>query len=74
MPVIGIFSGTFCRQEPVVQQLHQQIGYEIVSDSDIVKKASGLCDIAENKIERAFSAKTSIFNNFTMKRNVPSLI
>ena len=68
MPVIGIFSGTFCRQEPVVQQLHQQIGYEIVSDSDIVKKASGLCDIAENKIERAFSAKTSIFNNFTHEK------
>ena len=68
MPVIGIFSGTFCRQEPVVQQLHQQIGYEIVSDSDIVKKASGLCDIAENKIERVFSAKTSIFNNFTHEK------
>jgi len=68
MPVIGIFSGTFCRQEPVVQELHQQIGYEIVSDSDIVKKASGLCDIAENKIERVFSAKTSIFNNFTHEK------
>jgi len=68
MPVIGIFSGTFCRQEPVVQGLHQQIGYEIVSDSDIVKKASGLCDIAENKIERVFSAKTSIFNNFTHEK------
>ncbi|MCF8129678.1 MAG: response regulator [Deltaproteobacteria bacterium] len=68
MPVIGIFSGTFCRQEPVVQELHQQIGYEVVSDSDIVKKASGLCDIAENKIERVFSAKTSIFNNFTHEK------
>jgi len=68
MPVIGIFSGTFCRQEPVVQELHQRIGYEIVSDSDIVKKASGLCDIAENKIERVFSAKTSIFNNFTHEK------
>jgi len=68
MPVIGIFSGTFCRQEPIVQELHQRIGYEIVSDSDIVKKASGLCNIAENKIERAFSAKTSIFNNFTHEK------
>jgi two-component system response regulator CpxR len=68
MPVIGIFSGTFCKQEPVVQELHQQIGYELVSDGEIVRKASGLCDIAENKIERAFSAKTSIFNNFTHEK------
>ena len=68
MPVISIFSGTFCREKPVVQELHQQIGYEIVSDSDMVKKASGLCDISESKIERAFSAKTSVFNNFTHEK------
>ncbi|MBW2709036.1 MAG: response regulator [Deltaproteobacteria bacterium] len=68
MPVIGIFSGTFCREEPVVQELHKRIGYEIASDNDMVKKASGLCGIAESKIERAFSAKTSVFNNFTHEK------
>jgi len=68
MPVIGIFSGTFCNQEPVVQELHKQIGYEIAFDSDIVKKASNLCGISETKIERAFSAKTSVFNNFTHEK------
>lgn len=68
MPVIGIFSGTFCRQKPVVQELQKRIGYEIVLDRDIVNNASGLCDIAENKIERAFFAKTSIFNNFTHEK------
>ena len=68
MPVIGIFSGTFCRQEAVVQEIHDRIGFEIVSDSDIVKKASALCGIAESKIERAFSAKTSVFNNFTHEK------
>jgi two-component system, OmpR family, response regulator CpxR len=68
MPVISIFSGTFCRKEPVVQELHKRIGYEIASDNDMVKKASGLCGIAESKIERAFSAKTSVFNNFTHEK------
>ena len=68
MPVISIFSGTFCREEPVVQELHQRIGYEIASDNDMVKKASRLCGIAESKIERAFSAKTSVFNNFTHEK------
>lgn len=68
MPVISIFSGTFCGEEPVVQGLHERIGYGIASDSDMVKKASGLCGIAESKIERAFSAKTSVFNNFTHEK------
>ena len=68
MPVIGIFSGTFCRQKAVVQEIHNRIGYEIASDGDIVKKASGLCGIVESKIERAFSAKTSVFNNFTHEK------
>jgi len=68
MSVISIFSGTFCKQKTVVQELHNQIGYGIVSDSDMVKKASGLCGIAESKIERAFSAKTSVFNNFTHEK------
>ncbi len=68
MPVISIFSGTFCGEEPVVQGLHERIGYEIASDSDMVKKASRLCGIAESKIERAFSAKTSVFNNFTHEK------
>ncbi len=68
MPVIGIFSGTFCRQKAVVQEIQNRIGFEIVSDSDIVKKASALCGISESKIERAFSAKTSVFNNFTHEK------
>ncbi len=68
MPVIGIFSGTFCNQEEVVRELQKRIDYKVFTDEDIVKKASELCGITENKIERAFSAKTSVFNNFTHEK------
>ena len=68
MPVIGIFSGTFCNQEEVVQELQKRTNYKVVTDRDIVKKASELCGITENKVERAFSAKTSVFNNFTHEK------
>ncbi|EFK06090.1 response regulator receiver domain protein [delta proteobacterium NaphS2] len=68
MPVIGIFSGTFCNQEEVVQKLQERTDYQVVTDRDIVKKASELCGITENKVERAFSAKTSVFNNFTHEK------
>jgi two-component system, OmpR family, response regulator CpxR len=68
MSVIGIFSGTFCREEPILRDLQKRIGYEIVLDKDIVKRASALSGVAESKIERAFSAKTSVFNNFTHEK------
>ncbi len=68
MSVIGIFSGTFCREEPVLRELQKRIGYEIVLDKDIIKRASGLSGVSTGKIERAFSAKTSVFNNFTHEK------
>jgi len=68
MSVIGIFSGTFCREEPVLRELQKRIGYEIVLDKDIVKRASALSGVSTGKIERAFSAKTSVFNNFTHEK------
>ena len=68
MSVIGIFSGTFCREEPVLRELQKRIGYEIVLDKDIVKRASALSGVSTGKIERVFSAKTSVFNNFTHEK------
>jgi two-component system response regulator CpxR len=68
MSIIGIFTGTFCREEPVLRELQKNTGYELVIDKDIVKKVSAQTGVAEGKIERAFSAKTSVFNNFTHEK------
>ena len=68
MSVIGIFSGTFCNEWPVLRALQESTGYKVVLDKDIVKKVSAQSGVAEGKIERAFSAKTSVFNNFTHEK------
>ena len=68
MSIIGVFSGTFCNDEPVMRELHRQTGYKMVSDQEMVHKASELCGLSESKIERAFTAKTSVFNNFTHEK------
>ena len=68
MSVIGIFSGTFCNEGTVLQALQESTGYKVVLDKDIVKKVSAQSGVAEGKIERAFSAKTSVFNNFTHEK------
>jgi CheY-like chemotaxis protein/cytidylate kinase len=68
MSVITIFSGTFCNEETVVRALGAQTGYRLVSDTELVAAASRQSGIPEAKIERAFSARTSVFNKFTHER------
>ncbi len=68
MPIISIFSSIFCDEEPVVRGLSTKTGFELVRDSDIVSEASRNSEIPVNKMERAFSSKTSVFNKFTHER------
>ncbi len=68
MPVITIFSGTFCRKEAIIEKLIADTGYKLITDENVVSAASKLSGISEIKIERAFTAKTSVFNKFTHER------
>ena len=68
MTAISIFSGIFCGEEPVVAALVSETGYDLVRDTDIVLEASRLSGLSQQKIERAFSGKTSVFNKFTHER------
>ena len=68
MSVITIFSGIFCEQEAVVDDLVAGIGYKQLTEEEIVAQASVISDLAESKITRAFTAKTSVFNKFTQEK------
>lgn len=68
MPNIALFSGTFCREEGILDQLRASSGYRTVSDSEIVAEASRISGMAPDKIGNAFSSKTSVFNRFTHER------
>ena len=68
MSVITIFSGIFCEQEAVVDDLVAGIGYKQLTEEEIVIQASTISDLAESKITRAFTAKTSVFNKFTQEK------
>lgn len=68
MPVITVFSGTFCNDEPVLQALLKRTGYKLVADADLVAEAGRLSSIPETKIDRAFSARPSVFNKITHER------
>jgi two-component system, OmpR family, response regulator CpxR len=68
MSVITVFSGSFCNEEAVVRDLSAQTGYKLVNDADLIAAAGRQSGIPESKIERAFSARTSVFNKFTHER------
>jgi len=68
MSVITIFSGSFCKEDLVVREVLVKTGYKLVSDEEIVAEASRASGMAESKIRRTFSAKTSVFNKFTHEK------
>ena len=73
MPIITIFSGDFCQENPVVQEVTARTGYRQITDDEIVAAASRNAAMSESKIKRAFSAKSSVFNKFTLE-NERSLV
>jgi CheY-like chemotaxis protein/cytidylate kinase len=68
MPVISLFSGSYCNDQQVIQEIGARTGYRLISDKQIVAEASHLSTIPENRIERVFSDKTSVFNRLTHER------
>jgi len=68
MPVITLFSGSFCRKEKVLETLISETEYKLVSDNHLVGRASELSGTPAKKIERGFSSKTSVFNKFTHEK------
>ena len=68
MPIISIFSGGFCQENPIIQEIIARTGYRQITDDDIVAEASRRSTMAPGKIKRAFSSRTSVFNKFTLEK------
>lgn len=68
MPVIAIFSGSYCNADPIVEAAQGQLNYRLINDAALVAAASKESGIAQGKISRAFKAKPSLFNKFTRER------
>jgi two-component system response regulator CpxR len=68
MPVITIFSGSYCQGEEVAQKVAETLGYQLLDDQGLVAETSTRCRIEENKLVRAMAGKVSIFNKFTHEK------
>ncbi len=68
MSVIAIFSGIFCSADAVVRDVMDSTGYRLISDDQLTTRAAETSGMPESKVQRAFSAKTSVFNKFTHEK------
>ena len=68
MPIITIFSGGYCQEGPVIEEVVARTEYRQITDDEIVAEASRRSAMAASKIARAFSSKTSVFNKFTLEK------
>jgi len=68
MSVLTLFSGIFCNETAVVRELLETTGFLLITDEDLISAASELSGIEKTKLENAFSARTSVFNNFTHEK------
>jgi CheY-like chemotaxis protein/cytidylate kinase len=68
MSIISIFGGDYCKRDELVQQILDRTGRRHYTDQDILARASELGEMPAHKIERAFTAKTSVFNKFTHEK------
>jgi len=68
MSVITLFSGAFCQEESVIQELKTRAVHRLVTEKEIVARASALSGMTEEAIAGAFKARVSIFNRFTHER------
>jgi two-component system, OmpR family, response regulator CpxR len=68
MSIIAVFAGTYCNDELVIEKILKETGYKYRTDSNIVTKAARASGLSEEKVLKAFSAKTSSFNQFTHEK------
>jgi two-component system, OmpR family, response regulator CpxR len=68
MSCVSVFNGSFCREDEFILKLLEKTGYELVNDDMIVNRAAALSALPVDRLKRAFSDRTSVFNPFTRER------
>ncbi len=70
MATIVLFGGKFCQKDRVVKEIVATTGLRVLSDDEVVKEAAKRSGKDTSKIIKVFSARTSVFNKFTMEKEI----
>ncbi len=68
MPVITIFDGVHCSGDELAARAARKLGYRLVTDAEIISRASSGDDMPEDRFARALYGAASVFNRFTHEK------
>ncbi len=69
MPVITLFSGSYCHGEEVAQKIANDMkGIRVIDDRALIAQAAERFKIDAGKLSKAMTAKPSVFNRFTHEK------
>jgi CheY-like chemotaxis protein len=68
MSIISLFSWDYCGAEEIVPILLERSGYTLVTDDEMIRRASETSGMSPEKLARPISVKTSLFNSFSGER------
>ena len=68
MPVITLFSASYCRGDEVADEVARGLGYERI-DREVLQWASEQFDISVQKLVRAMRGAPSVFDKFSHERD-----
>ncbi len=68
MSLISIFYSTFTQEKEIREQLELVSGYKVIQDDDVINEVCRKYDVGREKVERALTGPTSVFNKFTLER------
>ncbi len=65
MAIITVFYAQNSKEDAFLSLLKEKTGYQLVDDQALVARAAELSQYSPDRISKAFSTKTSLFNPFT---------
>ena len=68
MSFIAVTSATHCHADEIIHGVLDRTGLDLITDDDLVRRASEGSKLPGSAVARAFSAKRSVFNSFTRDR------
>lgn len=68
MPIAAIASGIYTNAENIVQTLSQELGYNVVTDKEILEETVRVYGIKPASLQKVIDNKTFAFNDFTHTR------
>ena len=68
MSMIAVFNGQYCNEKAIIEEIIIRTGFAMIDEGALASEAAKLSNMSQSRMERAFSAKASVFNKFTHER------